>query len=326
MDALPDQPGVRPPGAPHDGHPDDGALRAPRGVPLGQLLVERQLVTEEQLAVALAEQERTGKPLGRVLVDLELVNEATVAQALATQHGGVLKTEYGFATGFGGNGRAGPLPMLEPLVSPDDPAEALVDEGPKRPTIGAGLPLPPPPAPAPAAPAAVEELEPQAVVTELFEGGKDAGQPDPEPEQPPVALAAVEPVEEKDEEPLAPAVPTESEDVGDADPAPLAESGGAEASAELLARLAELEATLEVVRLAAETAAAARTEARDAAERAGRLEQELAAAGEARRAFQAEIDRLAAAAEEFAADRELQEKLVRARLVEIEQRLDAPQS
>jgi hypothetical protein len=65
------------------------------------LLVHRGLITAEQLNVALAEQQTSGKPLGAIVVALEFATPASVAQALATQHGGVLKTEYGFATGFG---------------------------------------------------------------------------------------------------------------------------------------------------------------------------------------------------------------------------------
>jgi hypothetical protein len=67
---------------------------------LGRLLVQRGALTEEQLEAALAEQERTQRPLGTVVVDLGFVTPALVAQALATQHGGLLKTEYGYATGF----------------------------------------------------------------------------------------------------------------------------------------------------------------------------------------------------------------------------------
>jgi hypothetical protein len=83
--------------------------------PLGELLVERGLLNEEQLAAGLAEQERTGEPLGKVLIELGYVKAPIVALALATQHGGLLKTEYGFATGF----REKPVtPTLDPPLSP----------------------------------------------------------------------------------------------------------------------------------------------------------------------------------------------------------------
>ena len=91
-------------------------------VPLGQLLVERDLLTEEQLNAALAQQEQSGKPLGQVLVELGFLPEASVAQALATQHGGAIKTEYGFATGFGDAPARKPL-LEEPPISADEPFE-----------------------------------------------------------------------------------------------------------------------------------------------------------------------------------------------------------
>jgi hypothetical protein len=69
-------------------------------VPLGRLLVERGLLTEEQLIEGLFEQDRTGDRLGKVLIRLGFVDAPSVAMALASQHGGPLKTEYGFATGF----------------------------------------------------------------------------------------------------------------------------------------------------------------------------------------------------------------------------------
>jgi hypothetical protein len=72
--------------------------------PLGSLLVKRGLITPEQLEVALQEQKTSGEPLGAIVVARGFAAPATVAQALATQHGGLLKTEYGFATGFNAGG------------------------------------------------------------------------------------------------------------------------------------------------------------------------------------------------------------------------------
>jgi hypothetical protein len=83
-------------------HPTAGAEETrPAPEQLGTLLVKRGLITAEQLTVALAEQEASGEPLGKIVVARGFASPATVAQALATQHGGLLKTEYGFATGFG---------------------------------------------------------------------------------------------------------------------------------------------------------------------------------------------------------------------------------
>ena len=80
----------------------DAAAQGPAAepAPLGELLRERGLLTEEQLHTGLAQHEWSGRPLGEVLIALGFVSESTIAQALATQHGGLLKTEYGFATGF----------------------------------------------------------------------------------------------------------------------------------------------------------------------------------------------------------------------------------
>lgn len=67
---------------------------------LGQLLVEVGLLSVADLEEALAKQRKTGLPLGHVLVEGGYVAGHSVAMALADQHGGLLKTEYGFATGW----------------------------------------------------------------------------------------------------------------------------------------------------------------------------------------------------------------------------------
>jgi uncharacterized small protein (DUF1192 family) len=84
--------------------------------PLGTLLVKRGLITDEQLVIALEDQRTSGEHLGTILLARGFATPASVAQALATQHGGLLKTEYGFATGFGtGIKQAGTV--SEPPVS-----------------------------------------------------------------------------------------------------------------------------------------------------------------------------------------------------------------
>ena len=67
--------------------------------PLGQLLVDAGLLSSADLQKILEQQVETGLPLGRMLVDGGYVPAHSVAMALAEQHGGLLKTEYGFATG-----------------------------------------------------------------------------------------------------------------------------------------------------------------------------------------------------------------------------------
>ena len=70
-----------------------------RSGPLGQLLVDQGLLAAADLERVLEEQRRTGAPLGRMLVEGGYLAGSTIAMALAEQHGGLLKTEYGFATG-----------------------------------------------------------------------------------------------------------------------------------------------------------------------------------------------------------------------------------
>ncbi|MER3453472.1 MAG: type II secretion system protein GspE, partial [Acidimicrobiia bacterium] len=57
------------------------------GNQLGALLVERGLITREQLRAALEEQARTKKSLGRVLIDRRIVSEADLVATLAAQIG-----------------------------------------------------------------------------------------------------------------------------------------------------------------------------------------------------------------------------------------------
>ena len=84
--------------------------------PLGSLLVERGLITDEQLQHALAEHGRSGLPLGQVLISLSYATAATIAQALATQQGGVVKTEFGLSTGFGTPGLLSVPPISPPAA------------------------------------------------------------------------------------------------------------------------------------------------------------------------------------------------------------------
>lgn len=58
-------------------------MREQRKVRVGDLLVEKSLITEAQLMDALSEQKRTGKKIGRVLTDLNFVNEEKLLSCLA---------------------------------------------------------------------------------------------------------------------------------------------------------------------------------------------------------------------------------------------------
>jgi uncharacterized coiled-coil protein SlyX len=67
---------------------------------LGEVLVLEGLLTEEELAAALAEQRRTGERLGTILVASGVLAGPTLAMALADQYGSAIQTEHGWATGW----------------------------------------------------------------------------------------------------------------------------------------------------------------------------------------------------------------------------------
>ena len=91
---------------------DAAGQQSPR---LGEVLVQHGVVTPQQLEVALQEQQETGRPLGEIIVDRGFAPGPMVAQALATQRGSMLKTEWGFATGFDAVVRAAaPAPAGDP--------------------------------------------------------------------------------------------------------------------------------------------------------------------------------------------------------------------
>ena len=61
--------------------------------PLGALLVEKGLLTEQELDAALAEQRRTGRLVGQILVERGSLSAFALARALSEQHGVMLQTE-----------------------------------------------------------------------------------------------------------------------------------------------------------------------------------------------------------------------------------------
>lgn len=54
---------------------------------IGQLLIERKVITQEQLSAALKAQQDKGGLLGQILVTLGYASEEAVAQALTAQYG-----------------------------------------------------------------------------------------------------------------------------------------------------------------------------------------------------------------------------------------------
>jgi len=68
--------------------------------PLGRLLVEQGLLSEDELERALDEQVTTGRRLGETLIDLGFVSHAALSRALTEQYGIEPKAETGFGTGL----------------------------------------------------------------------------------------------------------------------------------------------------------------------------------------------------------------------------------
>ncbi len=52
-------------------------------LPLGKLLIQKGVISEDQLRIALIEQKRNGNPLGKQLIGLGFVTEATIREALS---------------------------------------------------------------------------------------------------------------------------------------------------------------------------------------------------------------------------------------------------
>ena len=68
--------------------------------PLGRLLVEKGLLSDEELELALARQALTGRRLGEIIVELRFVSRPALSRALAAQYGIELTAETGFGTGL----------------------------------------------------------------------------------------------------------------------------------------------------------------------------------------------------------------------------------
>ena len=54
---------------------------------IGEVLIERSVITREQLDKALAKQKESGGTIGQVLIQLGFVNETEIALALTAQYG-----------------------------------------------------------------------------------------------------------------------------------------------------------------------------------------------------------------------------------------------
>jgi hypothetical protein len=110
--------------------------------PLGLLLVDKGLMTPNELELALAEQRRTGRLLGQILVGRGYVKSLALTQALAEQHGVELRAgdfqedEVGLAPGtepdYGLGDRAwrplGKILLEKGFLSQEELEQALADQ------------------------------------------------------------------------------------------------------------------------------------------------------------------------------------------------------
>ena len=144
--------------------------------PIGQILVEKNEISEAELAAALAEQERTGLRLGQILIETGRISWLALARAIAEQ---VLDIEAPAAPAAEPPAQAvpSPPPAAEQAAAPPAPpppapvppaaAPVLATFLPARPPEPAPAPpvaVPEPPAPA-APPVAAPELPPPAPVS-----------------------------------------------------------------------------------------------------------------------------------------------------------------
>lgn len=127
--------------------------------PIGQILVEKNEISEAELAAALAEQERTGLRLGQILIETGRISWLALARAIAEQ---VLDIED--VQPQPPAPRAAPA---APAAPPPVPAPAEVVAWSATPTpapVAAPPPAPPPaPAPAPVAAAAPAPVAPELI-------------------------------------------------------------------------------------------------------------------------------------------------------------------
>jgi hypothetical protein len=68
--------------------------------PLGEYLVRRGYLTDEDISRALADQAKSGKLIGEILVERGAVAQPVVSRALEEQASGALDIEHGFGTGL----------------------------------------------------------------------------------------------------------------------------------------------------------------------------------------------------------------------------------
>jgi len=141
--------------------------------PIGQILVEKNEISEAELAAALAEQERTGLRLGQILIETGRISWLALARAIAEQVLDIQDVEPAPPA----PARAAPPAAAPPAAAPPAAAPPIaVPPAALPPTVPSpafavaptpvvpvtqtvAVPVPPAPAPAPVAPQLIQDPE-----------------------------------------------------------------------------------------------------------------------------------------------------------------------
>jgi hypothetical protein len=139
--------------------------------PIGQILVEKNEISEAELAAALAEQERTGLRLGQILIETGRISWLALARAIAEQVLDIQDVEPTAAPTrpVVPPPAATPPPVSVPAFVPafaaaptpvaPAPQPFVVPVAPAAPTSVAPVPAPAVPTPAPVAPELIHDPE-----------------------------------------------------------------------------------------------------------------------------------------------------------------------
>ena len=116
--------------------------------PIGQILVEKNEISEAELAAALAEQERTGLRLGQILIETGRISWLALARAIAEQVLDIQEVEpVPTAPPVAASPAAAQPPVPTPVATPAPAVFA------PPPILAVPAPVPVAPAPMPVAPA-----------------------------------------------------------------------------------------------------------------------------------------------------------------------------
>jgi hypothetical protein len=143
--------------------------------PIGQILVEKNEISEAELAAALAEQERTGLRLGQILIETGRISWLALARAIAEQVLDIEDAQPEPTPPPAASAAPSPAPV-PPVPAPAtvvawSAAPAAVEAAPPPPAPAVALPPPPAPVEAPAlppVPVAVAPPPPAPVAPELI--------------------------------------------------------------------------------------------------------------------------------------------------------------